>query len=270
VDAGGDVTITLPTDTVSLKGTVTDDGLPAGGKPSATWSKASGPGLVTFGDASALQTSATFPGRGVYVLRLTVSDGQLEGTDDVTVTVQSTAGADSDGDGMNDDWETANGLDPQDPTDAAKDPDSDGLTNVEEYGAGTLPQNADTDADGLTDGDEVNLHLTDPTRPDSDSDGMTDGWEAANGLDPRNGADAALDPDGDDYTNLEEYRAGTDPQDPDSFPKDLGWTCTAAGAPGPEGIAALALLALALLAAGSACQSSPCRSSWRGAARRRS
>lgn len=41
--------------------------------------------------------------------------------------------------------------------------------------------------------------------PDADSDGMPDSWEAARGLDPRNGADAAADRDGDGYTNIEEY-----------------------------------------------------------------
>ncbi|MFH1463357.1 MAG: carboxypeptidase-like regulatory domain-containing protein [Pseudomonadota bacterium] len=46
---------------------------------------------------------------------------------------------------------------------------------------------------------------------DDDHDGMGDTWEAENGLDPgRN--DAAEDPDGDGYTNLDEYLLGTDPQ----------------------------------------------------------
>ena len=40
---------------------------------------------------------------------------------------------DSDRDGMPDDWETAHGLNPRDPSDAAKDRDGDGYTNLEEY-----------------------------------------------------------------------------------------------------------------------------------------
>jgi hypothetical protein len=47
--------------------------------------------------------------------------------------------ADSDGDGIDDDWERAWGLDPADPTDAARDPDQDGFSNLEEYRAGTNP-----------------------------------------------------------------------------------------------------------------------------------
>lgn len=50
---------------------------------------------------------------------------------------------------------------------------------------------------------------------DSDGDGMPDDWEMAHGLN-KNLNDADLDPDGDRMTNLQEYLAGTDPQDPAS------------------------------------------------------
>ena len=40
---------------------------------------------------------------------------------------------DSDGDGMPDAWETANGLNPNDPADAVKDCNGDGYTNIEKY-----------------------------------------------------------------------------------------------------------------------------------------
>jgi hypothetical protein len=44
-----------------------------------------------------------------------------------------TTPADSDADGMPDDWETARGLNPNDASDATADRDSDGYTNIEEY-----------------------------------------------------------------------------------------------------------------------------------------
>ena len=46
---------------------------------------------------------------------------------------------------------------------------------------------------------------------DTDGDGMTDDWEKKFGLDPNDPADAALDKDGDEFTNLEEFTAKTDP-----------------------------------------------------------
>ncbi|MGA1826105.1 MAG: C25 family cysteine peptidase [bacterium] len=60
---------------------------------------------------------------------------------------------DWDGDGMPDDWEIADGLDPG-INDSMLDPDGDGLTNIEEYERGTDPLNSDTDGDGICDGDE--------------------------------------------------------------------------------------------------------------------
>ncbi len=46
---------------------------------------------------------------------------------------------DSDEDGMADSWETDNGLDPDDPSDAAADADMDGRTNLDEFLGGTDP-----------------------------------------------------------------------------------------------------------------------------------
>jgi pectate lyase len=46
---------------------------------------------------------------------------------------------------------------------------------------------------------------------DSDHDGMPDAWEKKFGLNPNDPADAALDKDGDGYTNVEECLNGTDP-----------------------------------------------------------
>jgi len=53
--------------------------------------------------------------------------------------VGDNADQDDDNDGMPDTWETENGLNPLDATDASLDPDGDGLTNLEEYQGGTNP-----------------------------------------------------------------------------------------------------------------------------------
>jgi hypothetical protein len=51
-------------------------------------------------------------------------------------------GSDRDGDGMPDQWELDHGLNPDNPNDASQDADLDGLTNLEEFRAGTDPRNA--------------------------------------------------------------------------------------------------------------------------------
>lgn len=53
---------------------------------------------------------------------------------------------------------------------------------------------------------------------DADADGMKDEWEKKYGLNPSDASDAAADPDGDGFTNLEEFVAGTDPSDKNSHP----------------------------------------------------
>ena len=49
---------------------------------------------------------------------------------------------------------------------------------------GSDPGNADSDGDGLTDGDEVNVYGTEPDKADSDDDGIDDNIELDLGLDP--------------------------------------------------------------------------------------
>ena len=66
--------------------TVTDDGLP-NGTLSYSWSKVSGPGIATFANASAVDTSVSFSAAGDYVLQLEVSDGALTGSGNATITV---------------------------------------------------------------------------------------------------------------------------------------------------------------------------------------
>ena len=109
--------------------------------------------------------------------------------------------ADSDGDGLPDYWELANGLDPFSSDqngngirDDQDDFDGDGLSNWYEYLAGTDPcdsttvgierdRYADIDGDGLSALEELGLG-TDPLNADTDDDGVPDGEEVANGTDP--------------------------------------------------------------------------------------
>jgi hypothetical protein len=86
VDAGPSQALTLPAD-AALNGTVTDDGLPSPPALTTQWSEGSGPGLVAFADAGAVDTRASFTTPGTYVLRLTASDGALSAGDSVTIVV---------------------------------------------------------------------------------------------------------------------------------------------------------------------------------------
>jgi CubicO group peptidase (beta-lactamase class C family) len=94
-NAGGDMTVELPTDSAALSGWATDDGLP-GSFVTYKWDLISGPAGpgnspgATLADTNAAATSVRFAGGvGDYVLRFSASDGQLTGTSTLHVTVKS-------------------------------------------------------------------------------------------------------------------------------------------------------------------------------------
>ncbi|MCU7892443.1 MAG: hypothetical protein KZQ78_12860 [Candidatus Thiodiazotropha sp. (ex Ustalcina ferruginea)] len=172
------------------------------------------------------------------------ADADQDGLSDVqeATTGTSSSNPDSDGDGLNDRFEVAHGLDPlSDAGEVDSDTDSDGLSALQEQqsgtdpndpdsdndllndgaesAAGTDPLNADTDQDGLTDHDEINSHNTDPLAVDSDLDGMDDRFEVVFGLQNET---AFNDFDGDGLSNLAEFNFVTNPSMSDTDGDGLG------------------------------------------------
>jgi hypothetical protein len=132
---------------------------------------------------------------------------------------------DADDDGMTDEWENANGLNPNDASDAGQDLDDDGLSNLEEYRRGTNPRAADTDGDGLSDGDEI-ARGTNPLLADTDGDGLADGDEVRRGTNP-----LSPDTDGDGLTDGLEVQLGLNPLVPDATTTVEGRAVDSTGAP---------------------------------------
>lgn len=128
------------------------------------------------------------------------------------LTLEELAGGDLDGDGMEDLWETENFGDLSQT--GTGDFDMDGLTNAQEYTAGTNPKVVDTDGDGLTDAAEVNTHHSNPLKADSDGDGLSDPFEILTSLSSPTNADT----DGDGYGDAIEYSSGTSLTNAASYP----------------------------------------------------
>ncbi len=116
--------------------------------------------------------------------------------------------ADADGDGVLDEWEILNGLNPY-----SDDSDNDNIPDGYEIENGlnaTMDDSGlDEDDDGLTNLEEYSLG-TSANNSDSDHDGMPDLWEIENYLNPLYD-DSGLDPDGDGVSNIDEFLAGTNP-----------------------------------------------------------
>lgn len=77
---------------------------------------------------------------------------------------------------------------------AANDSDGDGLSNALEAELGTFPNLADTDEDGLNDGEEIRIWNTEPLNRDTDGDNLSDGDEV--NIFGTNPANADTDGDG--------------------------------------------------------------------------
>ncbi len=90
--------------------------------------------------------------------------------------------------------------------DASQDTDGDGVTDVNDNCPAT-PNGVAQDNQLNTDGDSQG----DACDSDDDNDGLSDSYETTHSLDPLDSADAALDPDGDGVSSLQEAQNGTDP-----------------------------------------------------------
>jgi len=129
---------------------------------------------------------------------------------------------DTDGDGMPNAYETANGLNPN-LDDSLGDLDSDGISNINEFIRNTFPNNPDTDGDGAPDGTETGTGVfvsasdrgTNPLNRDTDGDGLSDGVEnpslpftgpSQTGTDPHK-----IDTDGDTWSDSAEIAFGSNP-----------------------------------------------------------
>ncbi len=89
VNAGEDQTIRLPTATVELSGSATDA---ENNTLTYAWTSSPADG-VTFANATAAATQATFTTAGAYTLTLTANDGTTTGSDTVVITVEPADGA---------------------------------------------------------------------------------------------------------------------------------------------------------------------------------
>lgn len=138
--------------------------------------------------------------------------------------------SDSDGDGMQDAYEDANGLD-KNSDDRFSDLDNDGVNNITEFINGTSPNDDDSDDDTLLDGVEDGTGVwvsmlqtgTNPLSADSDGDKLGDASETNTGIFVSlsdTGTDPNLaDSDGDRWSDFDEINWPTNANDREEFPK---------------------------------------------------
>jgi hypothetical protein len=77
----------VATNVAALNGTATDDLCPLE-RLVTKWTVIAGSADVTFANPAALNTTVHFTRTGTYNLRLTAFDGELSGSDDITITVE--------------------------------------------------------------------------------------------------------------------------------------------------------------------------------------
>ncbi|WP_172683375.1 Ig-like domain-containing protein [Verrucomicrobium spinosum] len=145
--------------------------------------------LQTFHQAPYEWTWST-PPLGNHAMTVKATDGL--GAVGISPQVLLSVQVDSDGDGLGDDWE------------------------LQYYGSLDEGPTENNDDDGASALEEFE-HGSDPGLKDTDGDGIPDGYEITHGLDVRRN-DADGDIDGDLFSNIEEFLAGTLDSNPSSTP----------------------------------------------------
>lgn len=122
------------------------------------------------------------PYTGIQIIATDNGLPNVSGSETIQITVNA-AFVDSDGDGIDDTTEIANGTDPNN-----VDSDGDGLVDGADgiVSVASYPAGVDADNDGFVDGETG--PGTDPLDADSDNDGLDDGLEVSFGSDPLNAA----------------------------------------------------------------------------------
>jgi len=154
-------------------------------------------GVIDAIDASTILSYYAFDSTGGngslenYIDSLSDADGDGLSNDIEAMLGTSSDSDDTDGDGLSDTFEfnylltdlNLQDTDNNDISDYDEDYDSDGLSNGKEQELNSRPDKADTDSDGIPDGEEVNVYGSDLLNSDTDSDGIIDGDEIILGLD---------------------------------------------------------------------------------------
>ena len=183
----------------------------------------------------AMNSASTLEGVVTFTVTAdTDNDGLIDDWEnDFGTLAQFATGEDADMDNLNDEDEFLNELDPTN-----DDEDDDGSLDGDEIMNGTDPRDKDSDDDDLEDGAEATAG-SNPNVPDSDGDGLNDGQEV-NGVPNPNDPNVIFtsnpnepDTDGDGFNDNVEVQAGFDPDDPNSTP-DAGGSIVENGTLNPN------------------------------------